>query len=98
MRSRGGADSFHFGGGHPMKSMVGRWLPLVVLVSFVLASGTHATSVRAATPAEVDAAIQKAKAYLRAQQKADGSWPEGAPEKPGREQTGGETAIATYAL
>lgn len=49
---------------------------------------------RAASPAQVDAAIKKAKAYLRSKQSKDGSW---MPEEAGT-QFGGHTAIATNAL
>ena len=79
-----------------MCAKVGPPLPLVVIVSsFVPALAMCApSSAFAATPAEVDAAIQKARAYLRGQQQADGIWPETDPKK---QQFGGQTAIATYA-
>jgi hypothetical protein len=57
-----------------------------------------AAPVRAATPQEVDAAIQKGKTFLRSQQKADGSWEPTGPPAPRNDQQGGNTAMATYAL
>jgi Domain of unknown function (DUF4159)/Prenyltransferase and squalene oxidase repeat len=59
---------------------------------------------RGATPAEVNAAIQKAKDYLYAHQAKDGSWentpnpdPKGGQADVNGKQWGGLTAIATYA-
>lgn len=64
------------------------------LLAGALVLACAATAARAATPQEVDAAIKKAKAFLRSQQKPDGSWePTDRPD-----QFGGNSAIATYAL
>src|SRR4051812_33228674 len=51
---------------------------------------------RAATPQQVDEAIKKAKDYLRSKQTKEGHW-EGVNEVR-KDQFGGLTAIATYAL
>src|SRR5687767_14760810 len=58
-----------------------------------------AAPAEAATPQQVEDAIKKAKAYLRKQQKPNGSWDEDKPaEGHAGSQWGGWTAIATYAL
>ncbi len=66
------------------------FLALVVCVTIAL-SPHH---VQAVNPQEVDAAIKKAKEFLRSKQQKDGSFK---PEEEGT-QYGGHTAIATYAL
>lgn len=57
------------------------------------------TPVLAATPAEVEGAIEKARAYLYGQQQPDGGWVE--PDRKDKEKGknfGGHTAMAVYAL
>jgi hypothetical protein len=69
-----------------------------------MAAGFAPVPARAATPAEVNAAIQKAKDFLYARQAKDGSWenalapdPKGGQADVNGKQWGGLTAIAVYA-
>jgi hypothetical protein len=74
-----------------------RWATIAVLVAIVCNLAPALPS-RAATPQEVDAAIQKGKKFLRSQQRPDGSWEPTSPPAPRDDQQGGNTAMATYAL
>src|SRR5687767_2488062 len=70
-----------------------------IMIALALA-GAGAHSASAATPGEVEAALQKAKKFLYSQQKKEGHWEIGdkaAMHGSGR-AWGGHTAIATYAL
>jgi hypothetical protein len=68
-------------------------LLVAMVCNLVLPASSHA-----ATPQQVDAAIQKGKKFLRSQQKPDGSWEPTGPPAPRDDQQGGNTAMATYAL
>jgi hypothetical protein len=76
------------------------------LALFLATTGVIAiTPARAATPEQVEATLQKAKAYLYSVQKPDGTWEEVPQRDPKADhssvkgwQHGGHTAIATYAL
>lgn len=69
-------------------------LPLCFVLITISAMGSRA---RAATPAEVDAAIEKAQKFLYSQQTKDGNW-EPKPKGGDNRDWGGYTAIAIYAL
>ena len=71
--------------------------PRILLILFT--SALISASSRAATPAEVDRAIEKAKAFLYSQQRG-GTWDPAKPPAKGKGhgQWGGPTALATYAL
>jgi hypothetical protein len=68
------------------------------LVAAALIAGVGPSSAGAATPEQVQAAIEKAKKFIYSRQKPDGSWDDPAPPVKGHVQWGGRTALATYAL
>src|SRR5690348_15833383 len=69
-----------------------RMIPILVLLLPIVA--------RAASPADVDKSIARAKAFLYAQQQKDGTWEieKQGDYAPGNRHAGGLTAVATYAL
>jgi hypothetical protein len=70
----------------------------LVALSLFLACLAAPRPAPAATPAEVDAALQKAKKYLYSVQNKAGNWETAAKGQAGAEHWGGNTCIATYAL
>src|SRR6478609_182821 len=81
----------------PRKNLPAR-STLLALVIAIVCNFSPISPAHAATPQEVDAAIQKGKKFLRSQQRSDGSWEPTGPPAPRVDQQGGNTAMATYAL
>ncbi|MDB5303130.1 MAG: A-macroglobulin complement component [Phycisphaerales bacterium] len=82
------------------------WSACAALLLAVLFASFAGTPARGATPAEVDAAIEKAKAFIYSQQKANGHWePDNGRvgtkhnhDKMQGDSFGGFSSLATYAL